>query len=187
MSNPAIPVTIRPEVPGDIDTIFALTEAAFRDMEHADGDEQHLVNRLRDDGDLLLSLVAEDAERIVGHIAFSPVAISDGTQDWYGLGPVSVWPDLHHSGIGSALVRRGIGHLRMAGAKGVVLLGSPEYYSRFGFEHVPHITFPGPPAEYFQALLIDGELRQAYNDHAEWYRNDYRCSEEVGISNQPGG
>ena len=93
MSEAALPVSIRPEEPGDEATIFALTEAAFADMEFSDGDEQHVVTRLRDAGDLTLSLVAEDvaedAARIVGHIAFSPVTISDGAQGWYGLGPVS--------------------------------------------------------------------------------------------------
>jgi predicted N-acetyltransferase YhbS len=158
MSGPDMPVTIRPEAPGDEATIFALTEAAFAGMEHSDGDEQHLVERLRKAGDLTLSLVAEDEDRIVGHIAFSPITISDGTAGWYGLGPVSVWPDLHHRGVGGALVRRGIADMRARGAKGIVLLGSPDYYRRFGFEHVAAITFPGPPAEYFQALLLDGAM-----------------------------
>ena len=158
MRGPEIPVTIRPEAPGDEDTIFALTEAAFADMPFSDGDEQHLVNRLRADGDLTLSLVAEDAERIVGHIAFSPVTISDGATDWFGLGPVSVWPDLHHRGIGGALIKRGIADMRARGAKGIVLLGSNVYYPRFGFEYVPQITYPGPPAEFFQTLLLDGDM-----------------------------
>ena len=102
--------------------------------------------------------MAEDGKRIVGHIAFSPVTISDGAQDWFGLGPVSVWPKLHHRGIGGALIKRGIADMREQGAKGIVLLGSNEYYPRFGFEHVPQLTFPGPPPEYFQALLLDGEM-----------------------------
>lgn len=156
--SPAVPVTIRPEDAGDESAIFALTEAAFANMPFSDGDEQHLVERLRADGDLALSLVAEDAERIVGHIAFSRVSISDGAQDWYGLGPVSVWPELHGQGIGGALVKRGIADLRQLGAKGVVLLGSPDYYARFGFRHDPQVTFPGPPPEYFQALVLDGDL-----------------------------
>ena len=149
-------IAIRPERAGDEAVIHALTEAAFRDMPFSDGDEQDLVDALRRDGDLSLSLVAEDAERIVGHIAFSPVSISDGTKDWYGLGPVSVWPELHRQGVGSALVRRGISDMRAAGAKGIVLLGSPEYYGRFGFEHDPALQYPGPPAEYFQRLVLDG-------------------------------
>ena len=149
-------VTIRPEQGGDEAVIHALTEAAFRDMPFSDGNEQHLVDALRGDGDLTLSLVAQDAQRIVGHIAFSPVSISDGSLDWYGLGPVSVWPELHGQGIGSALVNRGIADMRALGARGIVLLGSPEYYSRFGFEHDPKLAYPGPPAEYFQRLVIEG-------------------------------
>ena len=156
--SPAVPVTIRPEDAGDESAIFALTEAAFADMPFSDGDEQHLVDRLRADGDLALSLVAEDADRFVGHIAFSRVSISDGALDWYGLGPVSVWPELHGQGIGGALIKRGIADLRQLGAKGVVLLGSPDYYPRFGFAHEPQLTFPGPPPEYFQALVLDGDL-----------------------------
>ena len=140
MTGPEIPITIRPEAPGDEDTIFALTEAAFADMPFSEGDEQHLIGRLRRDGDLTLSLVAEDAERIVGHIAFSPVTISDGAQQWYGLGPVSVWPELHHRGIGGALIRRGLTDMGVKGAKGVVLLGSNVYYPRFGFQHRPQLT-----------------------------------------------
>jgi predicted N-acetyltransferase YhbS len=124
------------------------------------------VTRLRSDGDLSLSLVAEDDTRIVGHIAFSPVTISDSARDWYGLGPVSVWPDLHHRGIGGALIRRGIAEMRERGAKGIVLLGSNEYYPRFGFEHFPQLTFPGPPPEFFQALLLEGEMPVGQVDYA---------------------
>ena len=150
-------IVLRPETDADIATIHALTTAAFKDMPFSDGDEPDLVDSLRRDGDLTLSLVAEDAERIVGHIAFSPVTISDGSPDWYGLGPVSVWPELQKQGIGGALIRRGIADLRERGARGIILLGSPVYYSRFGFEHDPALTYPGPPAEYFQRLVLTGE------------------------------
>jgi putative acetyltransferase len=100
--------------------------------------------------------VAQDAGRIAGHIAFSPVTIADGSAHWFGLGPASVWPDLHGQGIGSALIRRGIADLQAQGAKGIVLLGSPDYYGRFGFEHDPALTYPGPPPEYFQRLVLAG-------------------------------
>lgn len=155
-------IAIRKEQPGDEAIIHNLTEAAFRDMPFSAGDEPQLVEALRRDGDLALSLVAEDGARIVGHIAFSPVTIndgdSDGAGDWYGLGPVSVWPELHHRGIGSALVRRGIADLRARGAAGVVLLGSPDYYARFGFVHAPQLFYPGPPPEYFQCLALKDAL-----------------------------
>ncbi|TRD11196.1 N-acetyltransferase [Erythrobacter insulae] len=158
MKSAQMPITIRPEAAGDEKTIHALTTAAFKDMPFADGDEPDLIDRLRAASDLTLSLVAEDVERIVGHIAFSPVTISDGTRDWYGLGPVSVWPELQKKGVGSALIERGIADLRAAGAKGIVLLGSNIYYPRFGFVHEPQLTYKGAPPEYFQCMLLDGEL-----------------------------
>ncbi|WP_128891256.1 GNAT family N-acetyltransferase [Erythrobacter sp. HKB08] len=149
-------ITIRPEGARDQSAIYSLTKDAFADMPFSDGDEQDLVDRLRADGDLALSLVAEDAERVVGHIAFSRVAISDGSADWYGLGPVSVLPECQRQGIGSRLIQRGIADLRERGARGIVLLGDPAYYSRFGFGHDPALTYPGPPPQYFQRLVIDG-------------------------------
>ena len=162
-------VAIRPERTGDEGAIHALTEAAFRDMPFSDGDEQDLVDRLRADGDLTLSLVAEDAERIVGHIAFSPVTISDGSEDWFGLGPVSVWPELHGQRIGSALVKRGIADMREHGARGIVLLGDPDYYARFGFEHDPKLAYPGPPPEYFQRLVLAGDAPEGNVSYARGF------------------
>lgn len=151
-----IEITIRHEAPGDEATIHALTEAAFRDMPFSDGDEQQLVDALRRDGDLEVSLVAETGERIVGHIAFSPVTIDDGSASWFGLGPVSVWPELHGQGIGGQIIRRGIATMRERGARGIVLLGNPALYGRFGFVHDPALQYPGPPPEYFQRLVLDG-------------------------------
>ena len=150
-------MTIRTERAGDEAAIHALTEAAFRDMPFSSGDEQHLVDKLRADGDLSLSLVEEQDAYIVGHIAFSPVIISDDSRGWFGLGPVSVAPQLQGQGIGSAMIREGIARMQAAGARGIVLLGSTEYYPRFGFEHDPQLRFPGPPAEYFQRLVLEGE------------------------------
>lgn len=158
MSGPDLAIAIRPEAPSDEEVIHHLTAAAFRDVPHSDGSEPAIVERLRRDGDLALSLVAEDATGIVGHIAFSRVSISDGAKDWYGLAPVSVRPDLHHRGVGSALIRRGLADIAERGARGIVLLGEPAYYARFGFAHEPQLAYPGPPREYFQCLLIEGDL-----------------------------
>ena len=151
-------IAIRYECPEDIPAIYALTEAAFREMEFSDGDEPQLVNQLRKDGDLTVSLVAESNDKaIIGHIAFSPVTISDGTENWYGLGPVSVIPLKQNFGIGSALVNRGIAEMQERGAMGIILLGNPKYYHRFEFEHDPKLKYPGPPAEYFQRLVLKGK------------------------------
>ncbi|WP_379553371.1 GNAT family N-acetyltransferase [Qipengyuania sp. DGS5-3] len=150
-------VTLRPEQPGDEAVIHALTEEAFAPMPFSEGDEPDLIDALRADGDLTLSLVAEDSSGIIGHIAFSPLRIADGTQDWYGLGPVSVTPKLQRTGIGGMLINRGIADMRTRGAKGIALLGSNEYYPRFGFEHDPELTYPGPPPEFFQRLILEGD------------------------------
>lgn len=163
-------IAIRHEQPEDIAAIFALTEAAFRTMPFSEGDEHHLVNRLRGDGDLTLSLVAESNDKaIIGHIAFSPVTISDGTQNWYGLGPVSVIPLQQSFGIGSALVNRGIAEMKQRGARGIILLGNAEYYSRFDFEHDPKLQYPGPPAEYFQRLVISGDQPSGIVQYAKGF------------------
>jgi putative acetyltransferase len=148
---------IRPECDSDAAAIAALTESAFREAEHTDGTEHALPGKLRDAGDLTLSLLAEaDDGTPLGHVAFSPVAISDGTQRWYGLGPVSVAPEWQGKGIGAALIREGLAHLRILGARGCVVLGEPAYYHRFGFIQDRALSFPGPPPEYFQRLLFEG-------------------------------
>src|SRR5690606_32587977 len=127
--------------------------AAFRGAPHSDGSEAEIIERLRVAGDLAVSLVAVDADgAIVGHVAFSPVTISDGTSGWYGRGPVSVVPSHQGTGIGSSLIRAGLERLRSAGARGCVVLGEPAFYARFGFRHDPRLVFPGPPPEYFLRL-----------------------------------
>ena len=137
--------------------IHALIAAAFRGKDYSDGREAQIVDLLRSDGDLSLSLVATNMDQaVIGHIAFSPVTISDGSKGWYGLGPVSVIPSGQNFGIGAMLVEDGLLRLRAMGARGCVLLGNPAYYGRFGFEHDPQLSYPGPPPEYFQRLLLAG-------------------------------
>jgi putative acetyltransferase len=149
--------TIRGERPDDAAMIAAVTQNAFRAAQHTDGTEFLLPGRLRDAGDLTLSLVADHPEEgIVGHVAVSPVTISDGRTAWYGVGPVSVAPARQREGIGSALIRRAIETLKERGAGGCVVLGEPQYYGRFGFIHDPALSYPGPPPEYFQRLVLGG-------------------------------
>ena len=153
-------LTIREEQPGDIASIHALTRAAFAKAKQSDGNEQDIIDALRADGDLTLSLVATNMdEAIVGHIAFSPVAISDGTKGWYGAGPVSVMPTRQRTGIGSELAEDGIERLRKIGAKGIVLLGDPGYYDRFGFSCDPDLFLRDAPPEYFQVRALTDEPR----------------------------
>ncbi|WBU59819.1 GNAT family N-acetyltransferase [Paracoccus albus] len=148
---------LRPEQPGDVAAIHDLTTAAFASAPHSSGTEAQIVQQLRDAGALTLSLVAAEHERIVGHIAFSPVTIDGKDPGWVGLGPVSAAPDRQGEGIGSALIREGLTHMRNAGQQGCVLLGDPGYYSRFDFANDPGLVYPGPPPEYFMALSFAGQ------------------------------
>ena len=147
---------IRAERPGDEAAIRELTAAAFAGLAHSDGSEPGIVDGLRASGDLALSLVAEDRGAIVGHAAFSPVTIDGEHRGWFGLGPVSVSPARQAQGIGGRLVDEGLSRLREAGAAGCVVLGDPRYYGRFGFAADPALVYPGPPAEYFQRLVLCG-------------------------------
>ncbi len=145
---------IRPERADDIDAIRTLTETAFKTAPHADGTEHIIIDRLRAAGALTLSLVAEADGVVVGHVALSPVSISDGSPDWYGLGPIAVDPARQGEGIGSKLVREGLSQLKALGAAGCVLLGNPTYYGRFGFAADPKLTLDGVPQEYFMHVAF---------------------------------
>ena len=149
---------IRPERPGDEAAIFALTQAAFADRPFSNGTEGPIVDRLRADGDLVLSLVAERQGRIVGHIAFSPVTVSGERQGLYGLGPVCADPTLRGQGIGSALIREGLA--RLADARAVFLVSDPAYYARFGFVGDCGLRHGDVPARAVQTLCLDGQPRQ---------------------------
>lgn len=160
-------VRIRDECPGDAAALHQVIARAFADFAHSDQSEPAIVAQLRRDGDLALSLVAEDDGALVGHIAFSPVTVAGEPGNWMGLAPVSVLPECQGRGIGAALVREGLARLRASGIGGCVVLGDPAYYARFGFRREPALAYPGAPAEYFMAqalcdtLLPQGEVAYA--------------------------
>lgn len=153
-------IVIRPETPADIDAIRDVTVAAFRTLEVSNHTEQFIIDALRAAGALTFSLVAEVEGQVVGHIAFSPVAVSDGTGSWYGLGPVSVLPEYQRQGIGRALIEEGLSRLKRLNARGVCLVGHPDYYGKFGFRNVPGFVHEGVPPEFFFALSFDGDIPQ---------------------------
>jgi len=92
-------IIIRNEIESDINAISVITKAAFGTLPISNHTEQFIIKALREANALAISLVAEVDNKVVGHIAFSPVIISDGSLDWYGLGPVSVLPELQRQGI----------------------------------------------------------------------------------------
>ncbi|OAR03029.1 hypothetical protein LLEC1_07894 [Akanthomyces lecanii] len=148
-------IRIQRETECDAPVIEEVTAVAFMDAEHAGHNEQFIVRGLREANQLTISLVAEDEATlaIVGHVAVSPVTISDGSESWYGLGPISVRPEHQGRGIGSLLMERALADLQTShAAAGCVVLGDPKYYTRFGFKADPSLRFPGAPAVYFMAL-----------------------------------
>jgi putative acetyltransferase len=153
-------VLIRSETSADVSVIAEVTVAAFKTLAISNHTEQFIIAALRAAKALTVSLVAEVDGRVVGHIAFSPVTISDGCPNWYGLGPVSVLPECQRKGIGSALIQEGISHLKDLGAQGCCLVGHPEYYRRFGFQNIPELVHEGVPEEVFFALSLDGHIPQ---------------------------
>jgi putative acetyltransferase len=125
---PAIVPAIRPERSADTAAITAVHTASFPTAYEA-----RLVEALRANGRLSVSLVAVDGQTIVGHVAFSPVTLSD-VEGGFGLAPVAVLPQSRRQGIAAALIRQGLIDIARAGARFAVVLGSPAYYGRFGFQ-----------------------------------------------------
>ncbi|MGV8127172.1 MAG: GNAT family N-acetyltransferase [Methanothrix sp.] len=168
--NPKI--IIRGERDADADAIAEVTAAAFDTLEISNHTEQFIIEALRAAGALKVSLVAELDGRVIGHIAFSPVAISDGTANWYGLGPISVLPELQRQGVGKALIRDGLSRLKDMGAGGCCLVGHPEYYVKFGFQNLPGLMLEGVPPEVFFGLSFDGFIPQGSVSFHEAFKAD---------------
>jgi putative acetyltransferase len=137
--------------------IRSVNQAAFGGR-----DEAQLVDALRADGAVIISLVAELEKRIVGHILFSRMSIetSSGAVPAAALAPMAVLPEYQRLGIGGRLIRHGLELLRARGEKIVIVVGHPAYYPRFGFSTDKARSLESPfPAEAFMALeLLPGVL-----------------------------
>jgi putative acetyltransferase len=148
---------IRPERPEDAAAVRALLDAAFG------GDvESKLVERLRADGDFVLSLVAENEEGVAGYVGFPRLVLRLDQRNVpvVGLAPIGVSPSLQRNGIGSALIRNGFARLRDRAERLVFVLGDPAYYGRFGFAVMEGFVsrYAGP---YFQALMLAPDAPKA--------------------------
>jgi len=169
-------IAIRSERNQDIEAITEVTAAAFQTLEISRHTEQFVIEALRAAGALTVSLVADVDGRVVGHLAFSPVIISDGTEDWYGLGPISVLPEYQRQGIGKALIHEGLSRLRNMHARGCCVVGHPEYYKKFGFDNLPELVLEGVAPEVFLALPFDGIARRGTVTFHDGFKADGRQS-----------
>ncbi len=149
-------ITIREEIFQDIDVIRTINEKAFGQSQ-----EENIIDRLRANCEGLLSLVALQDEKIIGHILFSPVTIEDhhGILKGVGLAPMAVLPEFQRQGIGSKLIKSGIEILKTSGCLFVIVLGHPEYYPQFGFEPASHYgirsQWEGVPDNAFMILWLN--------------------------------
>jgi putative acetyltransferase len=165
-------IVIRNETDADVGTITEVTIAAFKTLAISNHTEQFIIEALRAAKALTVSLVAEVNGRVIGHIAFSPVTISDGTRNWYGLGPVSVLPEYQRKGVGKALIQEGLSRLKDLNAHGCCLVGHPDYYRKFGFKNVSGFVHEGVPQEVFFALSFDGHTPQGTFTFHEGFKAD---------------
>lgn len=147
---------IREEMPPDAEAIREVNRLAF-----GGGEEAVLVDRLRDEQLVVVSLVAIEQDQIAGHILFSKLPI-EGTRPLaaVSLAPMAVKPAWQNRGIGSALVRSGLDACRQRGVQAVVVVGHPTYYPRFGFSAELAQNLRGPfSGDVWMALdLVAGAL-----------------------------
>ncbi len=145
---------IRPAAPADWPAIHAVEAAAFGRPDEAD-----LVEALRDNGDALIELVAEEAGTVVGHILFSPLATDTGAA-FAALAPVTVRPERQKVGLGGALILAGLQACRELDVAAVILLGHPDYYPRFGFsaEAARTVSAPFSGRSFMGLALAPGAL-----------------------------
>ncbi len=165
-------IAIRNETRADIDAITEVTVAAFKTLEISNNTEQFIIMALRAVNALTVSLVAERDGRVIGHVAFSPVTLSDGTSNWYGLGPISVLPGYHRQGVGTTLMQEGLSRLKHLNAAGCCVVGHPEYYRKFGFENPAGLVLEGVPPEVFLALSFDGRIPEGTVAFHEAFKAD---------------
>jgi putative acetyltransferase len=142
--------------------------------------EANIVDKLKNNCEDLLSLVATENEKIVGHILFSPAEIEGlhGVIKGMGLAPMAVLHDMQRQGIGTQLINNGIKELRKLRCQFIIILGHPEYYPRFGFERASlygiKCQWEGVSDEAFMILWLDkskagqvsglAKYREEFND-----------------------
>lgn len=142
---------IRNEHKNDVDRISEIQFAAFdgHPIHAGAAPTEHLiVERLRAADALTLSLLAEENGEVLGHIAISPAIVGECNQGWYLLGPVGIVSNKQRQGIGSALIREVLMQLQGSRAEGIVLVGDPEYYNRFGFKSFSGLSYSGVPEQF---------------------------------------
>ncbi|WP_447751866.1 GNAT family N-acetyltransferase [Sphingopyxis fribergensis] len=164
-------IGIRAATAVDAEAIDTVIRTAFAGTAFGHQGEAELVRMIGEDGDTLVSLVAEQGGAIIGHMLFSRVAVeADGAAlSGAGLAPVSVVPDSQGQGIGSALIRAGLDALRNQGIAISFVLGHEDYYPRFGYSPGLAARFASPFAgPHFMAMMLDSDAAWPLGGRADY-------------------
>lgn len=159
-------ITIREEEIKDYEEVEKVIEESFKTAEFTDNDEHNLVRRLRKSAEFIkeLSLIAEDNNKIVGHILLTKAFIKDNNREYetLALAPLAILPDYQKIGIGKSLINKSIERARELGYKSIVVLGHEHYYPKFGFKKASNYGIKAPfdvPDEAYMILeLIPNSL-----------------------------
>jgi len=164
---------IREEKAEDYDTVREINDKAFGQVE-----EGRIVDRIREACKDIISLVAVEDEKVVGHIFFSPAEINHKgkTIKGMGLAPMAVHTEYQNKGIGSLLVNEGIKRVKESGCPFIIVLGHEKYYPRFGFEKASNYgikpQWDGVPDEAFMIMILDHEAMAGVSGIAK-YRKEF--------------
>ena len=174
-SQIGILMIIRKEMEHDREAVRNVTIEAFESSEFGYNQEAELIDLIRTQTQKHVSLVAEFESKVVGHILFSPVQVvsENATIEGMGLGPLSVAVSQQNYGIGQRLVMTGLHELELAACPFVVVLGHPDYYSRFGFSPASHFGiqhgFDGIPQQVFFVLANPESAATPINSGRAYY------------------
>lgn len=161
-------LTIREEEIKDYNEVEKVVEESFKTAEFSDKDEHNLVRRLRNSNEFIkeLSLIAEEKNKILGHVLLTKALIKGESTSYetLALAPLAVLPEYQKSGIGKKLMNRAIERARELGYKSIVVLGHENYYPKFGFEKASKYGVKAPfevPDEAYMILeLLPGGLNR---------------------------
>jgi putative acetyltransferase len=162
-------IEIREERPDDASAIREVNKRAF-----GQDQEGNIVDALRTNGAVSLSLVAVVNGRIVGHIMYSPITVG-GVITGAALGPMAVVPEYQRQGIGSKLVEAGNEKLQDDDCPFIIVLGHRNYYPRFGFRPASMYGIEcewAVPDDVFMLLVLDEAKMQGVSGLAK-YRHEF--------------
>ena len=167
---------IRKETENDYKEVYNVVKTAFETAEHSDGNEQDLVNELRNSDNFIpeLSLVAIENNKIVGYILFTKIELGNNTE--IALAPLAVLPEYQKQGVGSKLIEEGHKIAKKLGYHFSIVLGSEKYYPKFGY--VPAIQY-GIEAPF--DVFSENFMAKKLNDTNTEIRGVVRYAKEFGI------